>query len=218
MNCLLAGAPTGTAIGVARALLAASPGSPVTVLSDDTEGVLRVLDEPGLGGCEVLWADPATPATVDDALVYRRMLHGRPDVVVVVADGQPVGGDPWRFGGVLVPRLSGTPLVITGAAAAELEPRVVADLAALDAAPPHVFVPGHDPGAVLHRAAELRRAAPPPWHDSSAACSPATAPTDLRPHPDEEDDHDEVRAGRGPRLGPAVAARLLRLCEPHLHQ
>ena len=168
MNCLLVGAPTGTTIGIARALLATSPGSPVTVLSDDTAGLLRFLDEPGIDGCEVLWADADVPGTVDDALVHRRLLHGRPDVVIVVADREPARGDAWRFGGVLAPRLSGTPLVITGAAAAELAPRVAADLAALSAVPPHAVVAGDDPEAVLHRAAELVRIAPHSQSDPSA--------------------------------------------------
>ncbi len=162
MNCLLAGAPTGTTPGVARALLAAAPGAPLTLLSDDTEGLLRLLDEPGLSACEVLWADAANPATVDDALVHRRMLHGRPDVVVVVVDRDTA----WTLGGVLVPRLSGTPLVVTGEAAAALAPRVAADLRALtdgDGEPPvHAIVPGDDPDAVVRRAAELVRTAPAP--------------------------------------------------------
>ncbi len=168
MNCLLAGAPTGTTIGVARALLAASPGAPVTVLSDDTAGLLRVLDQPGLEGCEALWADADVPATVDDALVHRRMLHGRPDVVVVVVDEAPPGGDAWRFGRVLVPRLSGAPLVVIDAAADGLGPRVAAELQALPAVPAHAVVPGTDPEAVLRAAAELVPAAPLPLTDPAA--------------------------------------------------
>jgi hypothetical protein len=168
VNCLLAGAPTGTTIGVARALLAAFPGAPVTVLSDDTAGLLRLLDEPGLDGTEALWADAQVPATVDDALVHRRMLHGRPDVVVVVADEEPADGGAWRFGGVLAPRLSGTPLLVTGSAAAGLGARVAADLQALTAVPPHAVVPGDDPEEVLRRAAELVHTAPLPPSDSAA--------------------------------------------------
>jgi hypothetical protein len=173
MNCLLAGAPTGTTVDLARALLAATPDAPLTLLSDDTDGMLRLLDEPGLGDCECLWADAASPASVDDALVHRRMLHGRPDVVVVVVDRTPAEGSPaWTFGELLVPRLSGTPLVVSGRAAAAIAPDVEATLRALaddDAGVPlHAVVPGDDPTEVLTRAAELLRSLPTPSPDGSA--------------------------------------------------
>ena len=173
MNCLLVGAPGGTTAGVARALLEGAPQQPVTVLSDDTDGMLRLLDEPGLGGCECLWADAAVPATVDDALVHRRMLHGRPDVVVVVVDRTPAEGSPaWTFGELLVPRLAGTPLVVTGRAAAAVAPDVEASLRTLSddevGVPPHAVVPGDDPAEVLARAAELLRSLPAPSADASA--------------------------------------------------
>jgi hypothetical protein len=172
MNCLLVGAPGGTTAGVARALVEAAPEHPVTLLSDDTDGMLRLLDEPGLGGCECLWADAATPATVDDALVHRRMLHGRPDVVVLVVDRAPEEGpSAWALGRLLLPRLAGTPLVVTGPAAADLAPLVATTLqaAADDAAvPPYAVVPGDDPVEILHRAAELLRSLPAPAPDASA--------------------------------------------------
>lgn len=172
MNCLLVGAPGGATAGVARAFVEADPQHPLTLLSDDTDGMLRLLDEPGLGGCECLWADAEAPATVDDALVHRRMLHGRPDVVVLVVDRAPGDGpSPWAFGELLLPRLSGTPLVVTGRAAGAVAPAVEATLRALaeDAAvPPHAVVPGDDPAEVLHRTAELLRSAPAP-QDGGAA-------------------------------------------------
>jgi hypothetical protein len=173
MNCLLVGAPTGTTVDLARALLAAAPEAPLTLLSDDTDGMLRLLDEPGLADCECLWADAAAPASVDNALVHRRMLHGRPDVVVVVVDRTPADGSPaWTFGELLVPRLSGTPLVVAGRAADAVAPDVEATLQALaddDAGvPPHAVVPGDEPTEVLTRAAELLRSLPAPVPDASA--------------------------------------------------
>jgi hypothetical protein len=172
MNCLLVGAPGGTTAAVARAFVEAAPEQPVTLLSDDSDGLLRLLDEPGLGGCECLWADADAPATVDDALVHRRMLHGRPDVVVVVVDRTPADGSAaWTFGELLIPRLSGTPLVVTGRAADAVAPDVEATLRALAddaAAPPHAVVPGDDPSAVLTRAAELLRSLPAPCPDATA--------------------------------------------------
>lgn len=170
MNCLLAGAPAGTTLDVAAALLTADPGAPVTLLSDDTAGLLAVLDRPELTGSEVLWADPGSPATVDDALVHRRMLHGRPDVVVVVVDDQP--DREWALGTILLPRLAGTPLLVTGAAAAALEPRLTALLGELadgdGHAPACAVVPGTDPDAVLAEAARLVRATPVPEVDAGA--------------------------------------------------
>jgi hypothetical protein len=173
MNCLLVGAPGGTTAGVARAFVEAAPQQPVTLLSDDTDGMLKLLDEPGLGSCECLWADAAAPATVDDALVHRRMLHGRPDVVVLVVDRAPGDGpSAWALCELLLPRLSGTPLVVTGLAAAAVAPLVADTPAALadgDAAePPNAVVPGDDPAEVLHRAAELLRSAPAPQDDPAA--------------------------------------------------
>jgi hypothetical protein len=173
MNCLLVGAPGGTTAGIARVLLEGDPQPPVTLLSDDTDGMLRLLDEPGLDGCECLWADATAPGTVDDALVHRRMLHGRPDVVVVVVDRTPAEGSPaWTFGELLVPRLAGTPLVVTGRAAVTVAPDVAATLRALadDEAgvPPHAVVPGDDATEVLTRAAELLRSLPTPSPGASA--------------------------------------------------
>lgn len=173
MNCLLVGDPGGTTVGIARAFVEAAPEQPVTLFSGDTDGMLRLLDDPGLSGCECLWADAASPGTVDDALVHRRMLHGRPDVVVVVADRTPADGSPaWTLGELLVPRLSGTPLVVAGLAAATLAPLVDGTLRALadddTAVPPSAVVPGDDPVEILHRAAELLRSLPAPSPDASA--------------------------------------------------
>jgi hypothetical protein len=167
VNCLLAGAPAGTTLDMARVLLAADPAAPVTLLSDDTEGLLAVLDQPGLTRCEVLWADAASPATVDDALVHRRMLHGPPDVVIVVVDEQPGAGEAaWTLGAVLVPRLFGTPLVVTGSGVAALAPVVTAFLEGLadevGQALACVVVPGCDPDVVLRQAADLVRTSPAP--------------------------------------------------------
>jgi hypothetical protein len=165
VNCLLVGRPTGTTLGVAGALLAADPEAPVTLLSDDSEGLLAVLDRPGLTRCEVLWADAASPGTVDEALVHRRMLHGRLDVVVIVADDP--SGSARAFATLLVPRLAGAPLVVTGHEAAAVGADVVAllDDAADGAglAPRSLgIVVGDDHGAVLARAAQLVRRAPAP--------------------------------------------------------
>jgi hypothetical protein len=170
VNCLLVGRPTGTTLDIAGALLAADPEAPVTLLSDDTEGLLDVLDRPGLTRCEVLWADAASPATVDDALVHRRMLHGPPDVVVIVVD-EP-SDSACAFATVLAPRLSGAPLVVTGHRAASVGSEVVALLpdAADEAglAPRSLgIVAGHDPRAVLDRAAQLVREAPAPKAEPS---------------------------------------------------
>jgi hypothetical protein len=170
VNCLVAGSPAGTALELAAALLAADPEAPVTLLSDDTEGLLAVLDRPGLARCEVLWADAASPATVDDALVHRRMLHGRPDVVVVVVDelsaDAAAGGSAWAMASVLAPRLSGTPLVVTGTGAAAVESALAAlldDLTeATGQAPACAVVPGCDPDAVVGRATELVCRSPAP--------------------------------------------------------
>jgi hypothetical protein len=171
MNCVLVGAPTGATVELARALLAAAPDAPVTLLSDDTDGMLRLLDEPGLGDCECLWADAGSPASVDEALVHRRMLHGRPDVVVVVVDRTPADGSTaWTFGELLVPRLAGTPLVVTGRAAAAVAADVEATLRALSddaGVPPHAVVPGEDPAEVLARATELLRSLPAPSPDAA---------------------------------------------------
>lgn len=160
MNCLLAGYPAGTTLDVAAALLAASPGAPVTLLSDDTRALLAVLDRPELAGCEVLWADAAEPGTVDDALVHRRMLHGQPDVVVVVVDEEQLGGaHGWGLAAVLLPRLGGTPLLVVGAGAATHIPRLSAlfrDLAGAGGADfACAFVAGTDTDAVLQQAALL---------------------------------------------------------------
>ena len=164
MNCLLAGRPSGSTLGVARALLASAPQAPVTLMSDDTQGLLAVLDEPGLTGCEVLWADAASPATLDDALVHRRMLHGGPDVVVIAVD--EASERDRALVAALVPRLSGAPLVLTGHGATILGPEAVAllhgstdDDAAAEPAPIEI-VAGDDPRAVLARAARLLREAP----------------------------------------------------------
>lgn len=167
MNCLLAGAPGGTTTTVARAFLAAAPDAPLTVLSDDTAGMLGLLDEPGLGSCECLWAEAGRPETVDDALVHRRMLHGRPDVVVLAVDRHPAdGGSAWPLGELLAQRLSGTPLVVTGVAADAVAPlltdalRSLADDGGVTA--PHVVVPGDDPGTILRATADLLRSLPAP--------------------------------------------------------
>jgi hypothetical protein len=172
MNCLLVGAPDGTMAGVARAFVEVARRQPVTVLSQDTDGLLRLLDQPGLDGCECLWADADAPATVDDALVHRRMLHGRPDLAVLVVDRVPEeDGSAWALGELLLPRLSGTPLVVTGRAAAAVAPDVEATLRALadDAGvPPHAVVPGDDPTEVLTRATQLLRSLPAPAPDASA--------------------------------------------------
>jgi hypothetical protein len=163
VNCLVAGRPGGTALAVAGAFLAAAPEAPVTLLSDDTDGLLRAVEQPGLDRCEVLWADAAVPATLDDALVHRRMLHGRPDVVVVVIDRERGTGD---LVAVLAPRLGGAPLLVTGDGAAARAQEISALLAELaveqGSAPVHVVVPGHDLDAVLRGATELVRSAPQP--------------------------------------------------------
>ncbi|UOY02268.1 hypothetical protein [Blastococcus sp. PRF04-17] len=170
MNCLLVGNPGGTTADVARAVVEAAPEQPVTLLSDDTDGLLRLLGEPGLSGCECLWADPAVPATVDDALVHRRLLHGSPEVVVLVVDRTPEdGGSAWALGELLVARLTRAPLLVTGLAAAALAPRVAAALSELtdDGAvrPPCAVVPGNDPSEVLRRAADLLRSVAVPRND-----------------------------------------------------
>ena len=197
MNCLLTGRPDGTTLAVARAFRAADPAAPVTLLSDDTDGLLRALQQPGLDRCEALWADAALLATVDDALVHRRMLHGQPDLVVVVADEERVADSLLA---VLVPRLAGTPLVVTGDAAAALAPRLSAQLAALlddGTVPRHAVVPGQRPrqSARQPRTSSAARRRRPPLPAALRPLRPLT----LRPRP--KDDHDEIRAGRGPGLG-----------------
>ena len=110
-------------------------------------------------------------ATVDDALVHRRMLHGRPDVVVAVVDADSAGGD---LAEVLAPRLGITPLVLAGDGAAAAEPAVRALLeeAAGEGTPPdHEVVPGHDPDAVVRVAADLVRRATPPAEASAPLLS-----------------------------------------------
>jgi hypothetical protein len=73
------------------------------------------------------------------------------------------------FRELLVPRLSGTPLVVTGLAAAELARQVAAVLHVLAdddiSEPPHV-VPGNDPVEILKRATELLRSRPAPAESS----------------------------------------------------
>ena len=172
MNCLLAGVPAGTTLALAAAVLAADPEAPVTVLSDDTEGLLALLDRPGLGRCEVLWADGASPGTVDDALVHRRMLHGPPDVIVIVVDERPTSGDAptddgaWSLGAVLAARAAGTPLLVTGTGVAAVEQPLLALLDRVadetGQAPVCAVVRDSRPDAVLARAADLVRTSPAP--------------------------------------------------------
>ena len=173
MNCVVAGRPAGTTLAVAGALRSVTPAAPVTLLSDDTAGLLAALDRPELAGCEVLWADAAVPSTVDDALVHRRMLHGRPDVVLVVVDRSPADGSTaWTFGELLAPRLAGTPLVVTGLAAAGLAGQVADVLRGTDgdrAEPPHVVVPGDDAAEILRRTTEFLRSLPEPATEPAAS-------------------------------------------------
>jgi hypothetical protein len=169
VNCLVAGRPHGAALAIAGAVLASVPDAPVTLMSDDTPGLLAALDRPELGGAEVLWADPSVPGTVDDALVHRRMLHGRPDVVVAVVDAEQGAAD---LATVLAPRLGGTPLVLTGdgAAAAASAIRALLEEAGGEGTAPAV-VPGHDAAAVLRVATDLVRRAVRPADDPAPLLS-----------------------------------------------
>jgi hypothetical protein len=67
---------------------------------------------------------------------------------------------------VLLQRLAGTPLLVTGTGAAALEPRVTALLHELTEEDAHAsvctVVPGRDAAAVLQEAARLVRTAPAP--------------------------------------------------------
>jgi hypothetical protein len=114
VNALLVGDPAGTAGRVAAELVAFAAG-PVTLVSQDTAGLLAALDQPELASCDVLWADPAQPGSCDDAVVHRQMLHGAPEGVVVAVD---TADDPaWSLGAQLWRRLIGVPLLVTGPSA-----------------------------------------------------------------------------------------------------
>ncbi|TFV56077.1 hypothetical protein E4P41_16260 [Geodermatophilus sp. DF01-2] len=153
MNALVTGAPAGTALAVARALTTA--GGPVTLVSSDTAGLLAALDAPGMTGVDVLWADPASPAGCDDAVVHRRLVHATPEALVLAVD------DPAEFalGAALARRLPGVPWVVAGGTAAAVADAATALATELGEDTLWALVPGTDPSAVEHRLTDLREAA-----------------------------------------------------------
>jgi hypothetical protein len=118
VDALLVGSPAGTAGRAAAELVAFAPG-PVTLVSQDSAGLLGALDRPDLASCDGLWADPAQLGSCDDAVVHRQLLHGAPEgegegegVAVDIAD------DPaWSLGAQLWRRLIGVPLLVMGPSA-----------------------------------------------------------------------------------------------------
>lgn len=156
MNAVVVGAPLGAAGALARALAAAEPGAPVTLVSGDGPALLAALDEPGLG--EVLLVDHSVPATCDQALVHRQLLHGAPEVLVVGVEGTD---DGWALGELVAQRFPQVPLLVTGPGAMAAADCVAALAAAREAEglPPLTDVlPGVDPGEVQHRLRALSAA------------------------------------------------------------
>lgn len=161
VNALVVGDPAGTAGAAAAELLAAGESSPVTLVSQDTAGLLAAVDDPALASCDVLWADPAQPGSCDDAVVHRQMLHGVPDGLVVAVDATD---DPsWSLGSQLWRRLPGVPLLVTGPAAEGLRARLAELSAELEresgAEPSWQIIPGTGSAPVLEHWAALTLAA-----------------------------------------------------------
>jgi hypothetical protein len=174
VNVLVIGAPLGAAGALARELPAGGESAPVTLLSSDRAGLLAALDRPGLP--EVVWADPAEPATCDDAVVHRQLLHGTPDAVVAAVDGPA----DWSLAEQVARRLPGVPLLLTGPGAGTVGgsfAALVAELAELSGRDPlHAVVADGDGTALRERLATLVAAAdrsplPPAGHAGPGHCA-----------------------------------------------
>lgn len=150
MNALVVGPPTEGALAVARMLNAA--GGPLTLVSSDSDGLLAALDDPALAGVDVLWADPSSGESCDDAIVHRRMLHPAPDGVVLVIDDRA----DWALAAEIVRRLPDVPWVATGTGVASVADEVAAFRAGRDDGDLSDVVPGAEPGVIGDRLAALR--------------------------------------------------------------